>query len=233
MTTRTSGTGTSRCAASPAHTPPTHRPRSGRTSGSRLRSGHGTGSGAGAGPGVVTPRSSHVGRPPRALPGGLSGVRAAGIRVGSGWHPMFAGRSGREDRAMDTHSSAPGPGATGATGPDAPAPDAAHDAPAPAPAFTPEQPHGFFAAIRRSGIYREDDRRIGGVASGLAVRFGVDPLLVRGILGVSILLGGLGLVLYGVGWALLPERRDGRIHLEETIAGRFDAAILGALTFVL
>lgn len=132
---------------------------------------------------------------------------------------------------MDMQSSAPDPGATGTAGPNAPgaAPDA--QAPAPTPA-SPAQPHGFFASVRRSGLYREDDRWIGGVASGVATRFNLDPLLIRGLFGVSILLGGLGLVLYGVGWALLPERRDGRIHLEETIAGRFDAAILGALVFV-
>jgi hypothetical protein len=48
-----------------------------------------------------------------------------------------------------------------------------------------------------------------------------------------LLLGGFGLVVYGLAWALLPERRDGRIHAEEMILGRFDIALIGALAFVL
>lgn len=117
------------------------------------------------------------------------------------------------DRVMDTYIPDP-------TGPTPPPP-------------SPHGTDGFFAAIRRSGLFRSDDRWIGGVAGGLARRFGIDPLLVRGIFAVSFLLGGLGLVAYGVGWALLPEQRDGRIHLEETIRGRFDVALLGAIAIVI
>ncbi|WP_028049982.1 PspC domain-containing protein [Cellulomonas sp. URHD0024] len=106
---------------------------------------------------------------------------------------------------------------------------------------TPEEPappaarptDGFFAAVRRLGITRADDRWVAGVSAGTADRFGIDPLLVRGIFAASLLLGGLGLVAYGIAWALLPERRDGRIHLEEMVLGRFDIALLGALAFTL
>ncbi|MBO3101615.1 PspC domain-containing protein [Cellulomonas fengjieae] len=108
--------------------------------------------------------------------------------------------------------------------------------PAPGPAAAdPAAAHptnSFFAGVRRLGITRSDDRWIGGVSGGIGDRFGIDPLLVRGIFFATLLLGGLGLVAYGVAWALLPERRDGRIHLEEMILGRFDIALLGALAFV-
>jgi len=83
------------------------------------------------------------------------------------------------------------------------------------------------------GVVRTDDRWIGGVCAGLAHRFNLDPLLVRGIVAVTVLVGGFGIVAYGVAWALLPEARDGRIHLQETLAGRFDSAVLGALGMVL
>src|SRR5699024_8328582 len=43
----------------------------------------------------------------------------------------------------------------------------------------------------------------------------------------------LGLLIYGVAWALLPEATDGRIHLQEAIRGRFDAALAGAILFAL
>lgn len=102
--------------------------------------------------------------------------------------------------------------------------------PAPGPAPAPQA--GFFAAIRRTGLYRSDERWIGGVCGGLAARFGVDPLLVRGIVAVTVLLGGFGLVLYAVAWALLPEQRDGRIHLEGLTLGHPDIALLGALVML-
>ena len=118
---------------------------------------------------------------------------------------------------------------TGAAGPD-PAPGSPAPDPTPAPG---NAPNSFFAAVRRLGITRSDDRWIGGVSGGLGDRFGIDPLLVRGIFFATLLLGGLGIVAYGIAWALLPERSDGRIHLEEMILGRFDIALLGALAFVI
>jgi phage shock protein PspC (stress-responsive transcriptional regulator) len=104
--------------------------------------------------------------------------------------------------------------------------------PAPTQPPSTQRGGGFFAGVRRLGLWRSDNRWIGGVAAGLGERYGLDPLLVRGIFAATALLGGLGFLLYGVAWALLPEQRDGRIHLEETLAGRFDVALLGALAFV-
>lgn len=105
------------------------------------------------------------------------------------------------------------------------------------PGGTAPQPGGasssFFDSLRRIGIVRAQDRWVGGVASGVARKLGVDPLVVRGVLVVLALFGGLTLVLYGVAWALLPEESDGRIHLQEAIRGRFDAALAGAAAFVL
>jgi phage shock protein PspC (stress-responsive transcriptional regulator) len=149
---------------------------------------------------------------------------------------------------MDTNPSAEEPaGATAGPGAGPSAPPAGSTGPTPGapggygpygpyPASGPPRSaaeNSFFAGIRRTGMFRGDDRWVGGVCDGLARRFGLDPLLVRGLFAVTVLLGGLGLVVYGVAWALLPEQRDGRIHLEEMIEGRFDVALLGALAFVL
>ncbi|WP_415803501.1 PspC domain-containing protein, partial [Isoptericola cucumis] len=79
------------------------------------------------------------------------------------------------------------------------------------------------------GVARSDDRWVGGVAGGIAERFGLDPLLVRGLLILSFFLTGAGIVIYAIAWALLPERRDGRIHLQQAIRGDFDVALLGAV----
>lgn len=113
-------------------------------------------------------------------------------------------------------------------GPEAPGPATGPSGPAPDPSPSTDHVATFFAAVRRAGLVRTPDRWIGGVASGVALRLGVDALLVRAAFGVFALVSGAGLVLYALAWALLPEQTDGRIHLEETIRGRFDSAIAGA-----
>lgn len=57
--------------------------------------------------------------------------------------------------------------------------------------------------------YRDpDDRLLGGVASGVAAHLGVDVLPVRvAFIGLAVF-GGLGVVLYGALWVLLPLRPD-------------------------
>ncbi|WP_197412936.1 PspC domain-containing protein [Arthrobacter sp. EpRS71] len=89
-------------------------------------------------------------------------------------------------------------------------------------------PTNFFDWIRNQGVRRGPDRWIGGVASGVAHRFGIDPLIVRGIFIVLALFAGVGVLLYGVAWALLPEP-DGRIHVQEAAAGRWSGGMTGAL----
>ncbi len=90
---------------------------------------------------------------------------------------------------------------------------------------------GFFDSLRRMNLPRSQERWIGGVAGGIGARLRIDPLIVRGVFLVITLFGGLGLLVYGLAWALLPEAADGRIHLQEAIRGRFDAALVGAIVF--
>lgn len=90
------------------------------------------------------------------------------------------------------------------------------------------QPLNFFDWIRSHGIHRGRDRWIGGVSSGIAERMGIDPLIVRGIFIVLTLFAGIGVLLYGLAWALLPEP-DGRIHTQEAGAGRWSTGMTGAL----
>ena len=97
-----------------------------------------------------------------------------------------------------------------------------------APAGRGSQPLNFFDWIRSQGIHRGRERWVGGVASGIAQRFGVDPLIVRGILIVLTVFAGVGVLLYGIAWALLPEP-DGRIHVQEAAAGRWSSGMTGAL----
>jgi len=50
------------------------------------------------------------------------------------------------------------------------------------------------------------DRKLAGVAGGLAEYLKVDPLLVRIGFAVSTLFTGAGLVAYAVMWALVPSQ---------------------------
>ncbi|MPV87418.1 PspC domain-containing protein, partial [Georgenia ruanii] len=141
--------------------------------------------------------------------------------------PQGAGPSGPQGAgASGTGPSAGGPVPPGAGPFGGPGPSG------PPPRFRSSSTASFFDSLRRTGIWRGEDRWIGGVAAGIARRLDVDPLLVRGVLVVMTLFGGLGLLLYGLGWALLPEESDGRIHLQEALHGNVDAALAGAAAFV-
>ncbi|AEI11430.1 PspC domain-containing protein [Cellulomonas gilvus] len=148
--------------------------------------------------------------------------------------PAAAGPTPAQDQPAGTPDSTPD-STTSAVPPGTEVPPQGPAAPGPGdqPGSAPGGPGGgqgggLFGAVRRLGVQRSDDRWIGGVCAGVAERWGVDPIVVRGLLAATLLLGGVGAVAYGIAWALLPERRDGRIHLEEMVAGRFDVAIVGA-----
>ena len=100
------------------------------------------------------------------------------------------------------------------------------------PSPAPPAENSFFSSVRRAGIVRTSDRWVGGVCGGVARKLGVDPLVVRAVLVASVFLVGIGLVLYGLAWALLPEESDGRIHVQELGRGNSDVALLGAAGFV-
>jgi len=50
----------------------------------------------------------------------------------------------------------------------------------------------------------ETDRMIAGVCGGLATYLGVDPVLVRLAFVVLLLASGVGLVIYGILWLVMP-----------------------------
>ena len=126
---------------------------------------------------------------------------------------------------MTSHPSEPGP-----AGENRDASTGAPTEPLPPHAGAPTKPlpaHGFFAWLRSLGIVRGGDRWVGGVCSGVAARTGLDPVLVRGLF-VILALFGVGLLLYGLAWAFLPEP-DGRIHAEEAVRGTWTSGTTGAL----
>jgi len=85
--------------------------------------------------------------------------------------------------------------------------------------------------LRRRG----DDRVLGGVASGLADYFNVDPLLVRiGFVGLMVF-NGLGLGLYLLAWLLVPTDTDNQ-SVVQRVFGRIGAGgvlVLGLIALAL
>ncbi|MEC5190098.1 MULTISPECIES: PspC domain-containing protein [unclassified Arthrobacter] len=178
-------------------------------------------------------------------PAGGTAGQSAGQSLGPSAAPVpdqTTGQPGASSAGMSAETTATAPVdmsatlpldfAAGAGAGTPPPPPYLGPAPGPTPGPTPppagSQPENFFDWIRRQGIRRGRERWVGGVASGIAERFGVDPLIVRGILIVLTVFAGVGVVLYGIAWALLPEP-DGRIHVQEAAAGRWSSGMTGAL----
>lgn len=74
----------------------------------------------------------------------------------------------------------------------------------PGPAPTASQPPPGPPPLRR----RRDERMLVGVASALARRLMVDPLVVRLAFVILVPVGGVGLLAYLAGWLLIPQEGD-------------------------
>lgn len=66
---------------------------------------------------------------------------------------------------------------------------------------------------------RRTDRVIGGVAGGIADYLNVDPVLVRAVFVGLMIFGGSGLVLYVIGWLLIPAEGEPTSPGESFIRG--------------
>ncbi|PFG19008.1 PspC domain-containing protein [Serinibacter salmoneus] len=136
------------------------------------------------------------------------------------------GHTPGDDSAAPTGRSTPGPTPTTAPG------SGGGSGPGVGPGEQPRGGAAFWAYLRALQTPRSAQRWFGGVAGGLAARWGWDPLLVRGLFVAASLIGGIGFLAYAVCWALLPEP-DGRIHAEEALKGRGDTAYVGIVIFTL
>ncbi len=54
----------------------------------------------------------------------------------------------------------------------------------------------------------DNDKKIAGVCGGIAKYFGIDATIVRIIAVVFTLAGGAGILLYLVGWILMPKMNN-------------------------
>lgn len=107
--------------------------------------------------------------------------------------------------AMDTPTTTEPP--AGDPGPGGPGPDSGQTG----PRVSSEEVRDL-GRLRRS----RDDRKIAGVAGGLARHLDIDPIILRVAFVVLVFFGGAGLLLYGALWLLVPEDGEVRakIHLD-------------------
>jgi phage shock protein PspC (stress-responsive transcriptional regulator) len=91
-------------------------------------------------------------------------------------------------------------------------------APPAAEAGTATAPPGAGPAPVRRLVRRTDNQMIAGVASGVAASLGVEPAIVRVGFVVLSVFGGLGVLLYVLGWLLLPA--DGGESIGQAVARR-------------
>ena len=77
----------------------------------------------------------------------------------------------------------------------------------------------LFDSIRKAGFRRGPQRLFGGIAGGLASRFGWNVWLVRLLILLAFLLPVLGWVTYVIVWVVTPWQ-DGSIPLERVLGRR-------------
>jgi phage shock protein PspC (stress-responsive transcriptional regulator) len=88
-----------------------------------------------------------------------------------------------------------------------------------------DPPRGPRPPLRRS-IY---DRNVAGVAGGLGRYFDIDPLIFRVVFGTLAIFGGSGLLLYAVGWLLVPEDGENESELSRLVNGRATRKVVGGI----
>lgn len=97
--------------------------------------------------------------------------------------------------------------------------------PSPPPPPPPEPP-------RPRLVRSSDDKVLSGLCGGLGRHFGVDPVIFRIAFVVVSLAGGTGVLLYLVGWALVPSDRTGASAIEGIGRGRSEQVLAAVLVGV-
>ncbi|MFI0898781.1 PspC domain-containing protein [Streptomyces sp. NPDC020983] len=86
----------------------------------------------------------------------------------------------------------------------------------------------------RPRITRSRERRVvAGVCDGAGRYFGLDPVIFRIVLAVLALTGGIGLIVYGMGWLVIPQEDEEQSEAHRLMSGRIEGAPLTAVLMTL
>lgn len=94
------------------------------------------------------------------------------------------------------------------------------------------------AAGERPRLMRAREHKVlAGVCQGAGRCFGVDPVIFRVVLAVLSLTGGIGLIVYGLGWLVMPQEgpggREEESEAHRLLSGRIEGAPLAAVLMTL
>jgi phage shock protein PspC (stress-responsive transcriptional regulator) len=114
--------------------------------------------------------------------------------------------------------------------PDVPAGSDAHDGGMSTDTSMHQERRGYppLSDLRRS----RSDRKLAGVSGGLGHWAGVDPLVFRILFVVLTVFGGSGLLLYALGWLLVPEDGEAESEGQRLFNGRSTTSWKGLLALV-
>lgn len=80
---------------------------------------------------------------------------------------------------------------------------------------------------------REEQKVLAGVCAGAGRHFGVDPVIFRIVLALLSLTGGIGLIVYGMGWLVIPQEGERQSEAHRLLSGRVEGAPLTAVLMAL
>lgn len=102
----------------------------------------------------------------------------------------------------------------------------------PPPPYSGEGPRTTRDEIRELARLRRSttDRKIAGVAGGIARHLDIDPIVVRIALVVLVFFGGGGILLYGAAWLMVPDDHGDSIIKLDDRSRTVALAIVGGLT---
>jgi phage shock protein PspC (stress-responsive transcriptional regulator) len=96
------------------------------------------------------------------------------------------------------------------------------------PAGPSWMPNGM-RGLRRS----TSERKVAGVCGGIGAYLDIDPLVFRIVLAVLAVFGGVGVLLYGLAWLLVPDEGSAESEGERLVRGRADGSVVAAIVAVI
>ncbi|MFC4032904.1 PspC domain-containing protein [Streptomyces polygonati] len=90
------------------------------------------------------------------------------------------------------------------------------------------------ASDRPKLVRGRDERKVlAGVCGGAGRYFDVDPVIFRVVLVVLSLTGGIGLIIYGMGWLVIPQEGERQSEAHRLLSGRIEGAPMTAVLMAL
>ncbi|HEY5837311.1 PspC domain-containing protein [Streptomyces sp.] len=101
------------------------------------------------------------------------------------------------------------------------------------PPAAPEAPAAPAPDRPRFARAPADRKALAGVCAGAGRYVGVDPVIFRIVLAVLSLTGGIGLIIYGMGWLVVPQEGERESEAHRLLSGRIEGASLTAALMAL